>query len=142
MIMAERLDQGIPHRADIFLRLDELRASRKPSEAVKGPGKLVEVRADFTEMAEKPRQLPALDRWAADSAGARAAKRQSAQIGSDAKPCSSRGFVDGRAFFRGAANGDKTGLGVRDAFAASPRCRMFGTRARSLVHRSARLLRR
>jgi hypothetical protein len=69
MIMARRLDQGIAHLADIFPPLGQFRTERDAPEAVKGFGKLIDVRANLAEMAKKASQLPALDRWAADSRG-------------------------------------------------------------------------
>jgi hypothetical protein len=55
MITAERLHQGVSHRANILPRLGQLRTGGEPTKAVKSTGELIEVRTDLAEMAEKAR---------------------------------------------------------------------------------------
>src|ERR1700726_4261988 len=132
---AQRLHQGVPQLAYVLAHGGQLGETRNPPAAVKGMGKLVDVRSDLAQMPQEAGQLLALDRRAAHRPGTGAAERQGAQIGPDAEAGLRCRAVDRRAFFCGAPNGDKGGLRVADASAAPPRGHGLGTRVRSLAHR-------
>ena len=133
MITAKRLHEGVPQLADLLSDGVQFVEARNPPLAIKGMGKLVEVRPDLAQMAQKPGQFLPLDRWPPHGSGTGAAQRQGPQIGSDAEsglPCR---VVDFRPFFGGAPNGDKAILRVADAFPAPPRGHGFGTRVWNLA---------
>ena len=66
---AQRLHQGVPQLADLLAHGAQLGKARNPPAAVKGMGKLVDVRSDLAQMPQEPRQLLALDRRAAHRPG-------------------------------------------------------------------------
>jgi hypothetical protein len=71
---AERLHQGVAQFFSIPAYGFELAKARNLRVAIKGMGKLIEVRPDLAEMPEKPRQLLALDRRPAHRARAGSAE--------------------------------------------------------------------